>query len=131
MNGDDVDKLGAEIAAQIQALEAIKAAGGVKFDAEKPRMDLLPPKPLAEVADVLTYGAKKYGSYNWKKGMNWSRVMSAAMRHMNAFNDGQNFDDETGRSHIAHAICNLLFLLEYTHTHKELDDRYNNGEIKK
>ena len=39
---------------------------GLKFDSEKPRMDLLPPKAIFEVAKVLGFGAEKYGPENWR-----------------------------------------------------------------
>ena len=39
---------------------------GLKFDSEKPRMDLLPPKAISEVAKVLGFGAEKYGPENWR-----------------------------------------------------------------
>jgi hypothetical protein len=98
--------------------------GGIKFDQDKVRMELLPPTALSDVAEVLTYGARKYDPYNWAKGMSWLRVMGAAQRHLNAFAKGESADPETGLSHVAHAVCNLMFLLEYEHFHPELDDRY-------
>ena len=35
-----------------------------KFDDAKPRYDLIPPKILDEVAQVLTFGAQKYDDEN-------------------------------------------------------------------
>ena len=40
---------------------------GKKFDSEKPKMYLLPPKALIEVSKVLTFGAEKYDEENWRK----------------------------------------------------------------
>lgn len=97
---------------------------GVKYDNGKPQMDLLPREALVEVAKVLSVGASKYGRYNWRKGMQWSRITSACLRHLTAFNDGQDKDPETGISHLAHAACNLMFLIDYEKNHPELDDRY-------
>jgi len=103
--------------------------GGTKYDQEKPHMDLLSREALIQTAQVLTFGAKKYTSHNWRKGIAWSRVLGAAMRHLTAFNDGEDKDPETGLSHLAHLGCCVMFLLEYEKTHKELDDRYK-GESK-
>jgi hypothetical protein len=100
---------------------------GVKFDADKPRMDLLSSVALVKVSEVLTYGAKKYDEHNWKKGMYWSRCLGAALRHIFAFIGGESKDPETGLSHLAHAVCCLMFLLEYEETHPEFDDRYKDG----
>jgi hypothetical protein len=86
---------------------------GVKYDGEKPRMHLLPPKAVLEVAKVLTFGAQKYDEDNWKKLENLqSRYTSAALRHIFAGMTGENLDEESGFYHEAHAICCLLFKLE-------------------
>jgi hypothetical protein len=103
-------------------------ATGKKFDGGKPRMELLSREALVQVAMVLTFGAQKYDAHNWRGGIHWSRVIGAAMRHLTAFNDGEDKDPESGLSHLAHAACCLMFLLEYEKTRKELDDRYVRSE---
>ena len=35
------------------------AAGGIKYDGDKPRYELIPPHALEEMVKVLTIGAKK------------------------------------------------------------------------
>lgn len=97
---------------------------GKKFDDGKPAMELLSTKALIEIARVMGYGKDKYGAQNWRAGLNWSRLIGAAFRHLSAFNDGEDLDPETGLSHIAHLSCCAMFLLEYIKTHSELDDRY-------
>lgn len=97
---------------------------GKKNDDGKPPMSLLPSEPLFEVARVFAFGAKKYATFNWAKGIGWLRVMSAVLRHCYQWLAGQDKDPETSLSHLAHAVCGLLFLLEYSNSHKELDDRY-------
>jgi hypothetical protein len=97
----------------------------IKHDTGKPKMSLLPPRAVAEVGCVLTYGADKYGEYNWADGgMEWSRLWSAAMRHMLAWLDGSDYDRESDLNHLAHAATNLLFLLEYQLRGLGTDDRY-------
>ena len=86
---------------------------GVKYDGEKPKMHLLPPKAINEVAKVLTFGAQKYDEENWRKLEDLqSRYSSGALRHIFAHLDSENLDPESGLSHLAHAICCLLFKLE-------------------
>jgi hypothetical protein len=86
---------------------------GRKFDGEKPRMYLLPPKAIQEVAKVLTFGAQKYDEDNWKKLDNLqNRYTGASLRHIFAIMEGEELDEETGYYHEAHAICCLLFKLE-------------------
>lgn len=98
---------------------------GVKHDNNKPDMSLLSTKALLEISKVMDFGKKKYSANNWRKGMQWSRLIAAALRHITAFNDGEDIDSETGISHLAHAGCCIMFLLEYEKTQKEKDDRYS------
>ena len=99
-----------------------------KYDTGKPRMDLLDPLALEQLARVLTFGAEKYEANNWRKGMKWSRIQASLLRHIAAFMDGQDMDPETGLPHIAHAMCNCMFLLRYMEDHREGDDRYSRTE---
>jgi hypothetical protein len=79
---------------------------------------------MNQTAAVLKFGAIKYAEHNWRKGFAWSRPLAAAMRHILAFNAGEDKDPESGLSHLAHAACCIMFLLEFEKTHRELDDRY-------
>lgn len=96
---------------------------GIKFDQDKVRMDLVPVYPLNEIAKVLTFGAKKYADRNWEKGLDYSRVYGALQRHSMAWYSGIDTDEETGISHLAHAGCCIMFLLEYENTKRGNDDR--------
>lgn len=105
--------------------EITKAAGSaLKFDQDKLPLHLLSTEAMNQTAAVLQFGAVKYAEHNWRKGFSWSRPLSAAMRHITAFNDGEDKDPESGLSHLAHAACCIMFLLEFEKTHKNLDDRY-------
>ena len=90
---------------------------GAKFDNEKTRMDLLMcgcAKSLEQVAKVLTFGAKKYADDNWRLVPDAKKRYHAALhRHLNAYYQGKKLDDETGLSHLSHALCCLHFLLEF------------------
>lgn len=99
---------------------------GVKHDQEKPDMALLSSIALVKIAEVMTFGKKKYSAHNWRGGFSWSRVLSAAFRHLVAYIGGQDKDPETGLSHLAHLGCCIMFLLEFEETHKDKDDRYKN-----
>jgi len=96
----------------------------VKHDDGKAPMNLLSREALEQTAMVMAFGKEKYAAHNWRKGFAWSRPLSAAMRHLMAFNDGEDKDPESGLSHLAHAACCIMFLLEFEKTHKDLDDRF-------
>lgn len=92
----------------------VSVTDGVKYDKDKPKWSLLPFKALAEVVDVLTYGARKYAPDNWKKVPNArARYIDAAFRHFTTYINGEKNDSETGLNHLAHTICCLLFLLAF------------------
>ena len=86
---------------------------GTKADSGKPILGAIPPHAELAVARVLTFGAKKYSRGNWAHVENSDeRYMDAALRHLNAHRRGENTDSETGESHLAHAICCLMFMLD-------------------
>lgn len=97
---------------------------GTKYDTGKPDMALMPHAALVEIAKVFTFGATKYAPDNWRSGFLWRRVLSALERHLAAWSDGEDDDEETGFSHLAHAGCNLLFLLEFGLKGLGTDDRW-------
>jgi len=97
---------------------------GMKFDTDKLPVNLLSTEAMLQIAAVLKFGANKYHAHNWRNGFAWSRPLAAAMRHIMAYNDGEDKDPESGLSHLAHAACCIMFLLEFEKTHPNLDDRY-------
>ena len=97
-----------------------------KFDATKVRVDLLPVGPMLQVAEVFTFGAKKYFADSYRQGETvvWSRTYGSIMRHMMAFWSGENKDSESGLAHLAHAGTQLFILMEHTANNQAKDDRF-------
>ena len=85
-------------------------AAGTKSDEGKLEWELLPLDMLEEVVKVLMHGKKKYTAWNWAKGIDYTRLLNASLRHIQAIQRGEDKDPETGILHSAHAVCNLLFL---------------------
>lgn len=96
---------------------------GTKDDDEKLMVDLVDPLFILEVAKVLTFGAKKYGPHNWRKGLKYTRVYSALQRHLLAWAAGESTDPESGINHLSHAACNIMFLRCLPNM---FDDRWKN-----
>ena len=85
---------------------------GRKDDSSKRRYSLLPKGAVNSVVDVLEFGSKKYADNNWQKVPDAkTRYYDAAMRHLDAWFNGDLKDAETGLPHLAHAICCLMFLM--------------------
>jgi hypothetical protein len=88
----------------------VNAQGGMKETSGKLRWTLLPLDALKEVVKVLEYGARKYSADNWQK-VDKEKYKEALWRHWVAYNQGEKKDPETGLSHLAHLLCDGLFLL--------------------
>jgi hypothetical protein len=71
------------------------------------------PKATEAFCRVKELGAAKYERDNWKKGGKPdSEYLAACLRHMMAFKQGEEFADDSGCHHLAHAAWNLFALLE-------------------
>lgn len=86
---------------------------GTKHDQGKPILGAIPPHAELAVGRVLTFGAEKYARGNWDKVEDHeNRYMDATLRHLNAHRRGELTDSESGESHLAHAACCVLFMLD-------------------
>jgi hypothetical protein len=87
----------------------------VRDDSGKTNWSLMPFEALEEINKVLEFGATKYSANNWQEGtgFKYSRVLNSLLRHVFAFMRGEDKDPESGLSHMAHAGCNVLFILYY------------------
>jgi len=90
---------------------------------EKIPLHLLPTAALEEVGKVMAFGAVKYGEDNWMLGLPWRRTIGSCLRHIFLWVRGQDVDKESGLPHLAHAACNLLFILEWIELKRGKDDR--------
>lgn len=95
---------------------------GLKFDHDKPRTDLLDPYAMEQVALVLAFGAKKYAAHNWRKGIVFSRLIGAILRHAFAILRGEWLDPETQLPHAAHIMCTAMFLTWMGEHRPDLND---------
>jgi len=85
---------------------------GLKDDKGKLRYDLITPESIEALAEVLTYGAKKYKPNSWQNVEDASNKHYAAlMRHLIAWRKGEKLDPETKLNHIKHILTNTMFLL--------------------
>ena len=83
----------------------------------KGRMDLLPWHAIMEVSKHCENGAIKYGEHNVNRGLPVHSFMDSGMRHAAKYIAG--YSDEP---HLLAACWNLLWALEMTITHPELND---------
>ena len=87
---------------------------GRKQDTNKPRWSLLPADTIPEVIDVLEFGAQKYSPGNWAHVPDArTRYYDAMMRHIESWWRGEKVDPDSGKPHLAHACCCILFLMAF------------------
>lgn len=97
-------------------LASLQPSVGLKFDNDKLLYSLIPPETTKALAEVLTFGAKKYAPGNWKLVENGqTRYLDALFRHLEAFRSGETHDPDSGLHHLAHVLTNVAFL-HYLHT---------------
>lgn len=102
---------------------AARRGDSLKKDHRKPMWDLLPFQPVGQIVEVLTFGANKYGPNTWQQVPDAkNRYFAALMRHLTAWWDGEDTDPESGIHHLAHAGCNLVFLMWF-------DERINKNPL--
>lgn len=97
--------------------------GGTKHDSGKPKIRFLTREFLEGIAEAQTFGSKKYGDWNFQKGLETTALYDAMMRHMLAWMSGESLDPESGLSHLAHAGANLNMLMWTLNNKPEMDNR--------
>jgi hypothetical protein len=69
-------------------------------------------------------GALKYGAHNWRvSGVKATTYLNAAKRHLDAFEEGQLVDPESGVPHLAHVCACMNILMDAMMCGKLTDDR--------
>lgn len=97
---------------------------GRKYDDGKLRYDLIPSECMEALARILTYGANKYEANNWQNLEDYyNRYYAANERHIQKWRQGEDYDQESGELHLAHAFTNVCFLLW-----KKLKENKENGK---
>ena len=87
-------------------------------------LSLVPPVAMEQQAWVHLLGADKYGPWNWRVNqVCMTTYVSAILRHLNAFRDGETIDPESGRSHLAHIMASCAIMLDAEKCGTLVDDR--------
>lgn len=92
-------------------------------------VELVPPYFIISIAEVLEFGAKKYGAWNWLEGRPWTEISGAAMRHLYKWMQGEDIDKESGLPHLSHCVTNLMFLTIWQLNKKGQDTRIKKYKI--
>ena len=72
-------------------------------------------------------GEKKYGRYNYTKGHNASQLIAAAMRHLTAWNEGEEYDPD-GQHHLGSVGACIGMILRQQELGTLKDNRFKKEE---
>ena len=91
------------------------------------RFDLIPWEVMWELAEhyggnAIEHGGK-YPARNWQKGYRWTLSIGAILRHLVAWINGEDLDEETGHSHLVAVIWHACTLRWYQVHGVGTDDR--------
>jgi len=101
---------------------------GSKNDKGKPPVLLVPRAMVYGAARAYAFGAKKYARHNYRKGIEVSRLLEAAARHIMERAEGVLHDEESGLDPLDHAAASLGMAMDTLERiragklPKELDD---------
>lgn len=104
-------------------VNSTERGSGARYIDGKPDFSLIPLWTLEEEVRAWMYGRQKYAPWNWTKGMAWSVPFACLMRHLAAWQRGEDVDAESSQTHLALAACNLRMLILFSRTYREGDDR--------
>lgn len=99
-----------------------------QFGALKAPMHCVPNTALIELNAVMGGGAHKYGIYNFRDtNIDAMTYIAAIRRHLFLWEDGEDIDDESRRSHLAHIMACCALALDAQWTGKLVDNRSKTG----
>jgi hypothetical protein len=105
-----------------------KLTEGVKYDGDKAALSYIPKAALYAEGQAFAYGARKYDAWNYKLGIPVTRTLSAALRHVAQFLDGEDIDSESSVHHLGCARANIAMAIDTLKNYPELDDRFKGGK---
>lgn len=95
---------------------------------KKPPIHLVPPASLIYQALGMDDGATKYGPYNWRDNKVIATIyVSACMRHLLQWLDGEELAKDSKKPHLAHAISCIGIIIDALETGNLIDDRPTHG----
>ena len=86
---------------------------------------------LIELDTVMAGGAHKYGPYNFRDSLiDAMTYVGAIKRHFYLWEDGEDYDEESGQSHLAHIAACCALIRDSQHTGMFEDNRAKTGLVK-
>ena len=106
----------------------MKSKKARKNDKRKPDLSLIPKIALEKEAEAFMVGESKYGRYNFYNGMEVTRLISAAQRHLLAYLEGEENCPVDGQHHLASVRACCAMILKQSELGTLIDNRYKKGK---
>jgi len=95
-----------------------------RYNDDKPKWSLVNFESLIPLVKVLEFGTIKYAKFDWTKGFPTTEICESMLRHIFAYLNGEDKDEESGLPIEGHIFCNAMFLSYMIKNRPDLDDRY-------
>lgn len=96
---------------------------------KKVQLNLVPPSSVIYQALAMEDGARKYGPFNWRQNKVIASIyIAAALRHIYAWQDGENDAQDSKKPHLGHALACLGIIVDALETGNIVDDRPLTGQ---
>jgi hypothetical protein len=91
---------------------------------KKVQLNLVPASSIIYQALAMEDGARKYGPYNWRANKVIASIyVAAAMRHLQAWYDGEQVASDSQKPHLGHALACIGIIVDALETGNLVDDR--------
>lgn len=91
---------------------------------KKVPLHLIPSASKIYQALAMEDGANKYGPFNWRENKVIASIyVSACMRHLEQWFDGEEYASDSKKPHLGHAIACLGIIIDALETGNLIDDR--------
>lgn len=88
------------------------------------RLDLIPGPACVAIARALAFGIPTYGAWSWRRSpIEGGTYVAATLRHIKAWQDGEEFAPDSGVHHLGHAAASLAILMDALACETLIDDR--------
>ena len=113
---------------ELEPLEPVGVNPKQAYGDKKVPLHLVPAPAMAAIAMGLKEGARKYGAFNWRTlTVEAETYLGATLRHLMAWQDGEDIDPDSGNTHLSHAMASLAILVDALESGNVYDNRPPKG----
>lgn len=105
-----------DIVALVPGIAPTASSGAMREKLNSTPYDLVPYQEITDAySRVAEFGAQRYESWNWTKGLPRIQILCSLLRHTFAYLRGQDRDKDSGLLHTDHILWNSVALSHNVH----------------